>query len=254
MKEDGEERFRLFLSPQSTEERAINGNGSWQSFKSHKWRSPFILLIDDVTNPGNLGAIIRSAYFLGVDAIALSMRTCAPLNADAVKASAGAVEAIPIFRVENVGDFLAKSAADFNTSWNIYAATTPGHVDIPEDRARHSHQQGGLLFTSRSFPVHSKRRVEIKYDEAFRSPLGVDRPVILAIGGEQKGLDREIIRKAWAFVQILPPQERFVDVDVDSLNVSAASAILCAEFMTRSPARLIGQESMESRVQDGPDR
>ncbi|RDI80206.1 hypothetical protein Vi05172_g9729 [Venturia inaequalis] len=234
-KEDGEEGFHLTLGPQSTEDLAVSGNSSWQFFKSHKWRSPFVLLIDDVTNPGNLGAIIRSAHFLGVDAIALSTRTCAPLNADVVKVSAGAVEAIPIFKVENVSKFLEQSAADYGTSWNIYAATTPGKFDVFEERRRHSYQQGALLFTSRSFSIHAKHAMGNTYGLAFRSPLGVGRPVILAIGGEQKGLDRAITQRAMAFVQILPPRERVLDVDVDSLNVSAASAILCAQFMTRRP-------------------
>lgn len=210
----------------------INGNGSWQPFKSQGWRSPLVLLIDDVTNPGNLGAIIRSAYFLGVDAIALSTRTCAPLNADTVKASAGSMEAIPIFKIEDVGDFLEKSMADQGRPWDIYAATTPRQDGRPED-SRHQYQQGALLFTSRNGQV-SKRSMAVDTGSVFDSPLGVDRPVILAIGGEQKGLDYRIIRRAMAFVQILPT-ERIVDVGVDSLNVGAASAILCAEFMTRKP-------------------
>ncbi|TID16568.1 alpha/beta knot [Venturia nashicola] len=232
-REDGEEGFHLNLGPQSTEELVINGDGSWQSFKSHNWRSPFVLLIDDVTNPGNLGAIIRSAHFLGVDAIALSTRTCAPLNADAVKASAGAAEAIPIFKVENVSEFLQRCTLDHGISWDVYAATTPRKPDGFDNRKRHSSQQGALFFTSRPFNIHVKHAIDNKYARAFRSPLGLGRPVILAIGGEQKGLGRAITQRAMAFVQVLPPQERLLDVDVDSLNVSAASAILCAQFMTK---------------------
>ncbi|QDS73022.1 hypothetical protein FKW77_009172 [Venturia effusa] len=233
---DGEEGFRLNLGPQSTEERVVNGTGSWQPFKSQGWRSPLVLLVDDVTNPGNLGAIIRSAYFLGVDAIALSTRTCAPLNADALKASAGAAEAIPIFRIENVGAFLEKSTADQAIPWDIYAATTPQHEGRSE-HSRESYQQGALLFTSRNGRGPLSGGMAIHFGPTFFSPLGGHRPVILAIGGEQKGLDYGIMKKAMAYVQILPP-ERAVDVGIDSLNVGAASAILCAEFMTRRPGRI----------------
>lgn len=71
------------------------------------------------------------------------------------------------------------------------------------------------------------------YEAAFRSPLGAGRPVILAIGGEQKGLDWKIVNKAMAFVQIMPGSNK-TDVGVDSLNVGAASAIICANFMSKS--------------------
>lgn len=208
--------------------------------------------MDDVTNPGNLGAIIRSAYFLGVDAIALSTRSCAPLSADAVKASAGAVEAIPIFKVENVSEFLEKSEIDHGTSWNIYAATTPGNLDGQEELSRYSQKHEALLFTSRILPRHRKHVLGQEYGRAFRSPLGTGRPVILAIGGEQKGLDRAITRRAMAFVQILPPQDRVLDVDVDSLNVSAASAVLATHFMSKKPEWLTRKDNMDvKRAQDG---
>lgn len=229
----------MTLGPQSTEELVINGNGSWQLFNSQNWRSPLVLLIDDVTNSGNLGAIIRSAYFLGVDAIALSTRTCAPLNADAVKASAGAVEALPIFKVENVAAFLENG----RISWDIYAATTPQQDNELENRnaCRNAYRKGALLFTP------SVRSGHVLLNPAFHSPLGVGRPVILAIGGEHKGLDHGIIKRARAFVQIVPP-ERVLDVGVDSLNVGAASAILCAEFMTRKPDRAMEKERADARL------
>lgn len=39
-----------------------------------KRRYPFVLMLDEILDPGNLGAILRSAYYLGVDAVTLSSR------------------------------------------------------------------------------------------------------------------------------------------------------------------------------------
>jgi 21S rRNA (GM2251-2'-O)-methyltransferase len=226
--ENGEDQFHLQLETQSREQLEINGGTPWLPYKSDRWRSPFILLIDDVLNPGNLGAIIRSAYFLGVDAIAISTRTCAPLNSEAVKASAGAIEAIPILAVHDVETFLRNSAVD--ARWKLYCATTPG----PE-LSLFASEQGSLKFTK----MKNSRYQQLgeRHQCTFNSPLGQGEPVILAIGGEQRGLSRSVTKNAFAFVQIMPGINA-LDVGVDSLNVSAASAILCAEFMRSSPASL----------------
>lgn len=73
-------------------------------------------------DPGNLGAIIRSGYFLGVDALALVSQTCAPLSNVALKASAGAAEAMPILSVDDAVEFLRKSKGN---GWQVYAGVAP---------------------------------------------------------------------------------------------------------------------------------
>jgi 21S rRNA (GM2251-2'-O)-methyltransferase len=239
--ETGEERFNLELGAQSREQLEVNGGIPWLRYRSDGWRSPFVLLIDDVLIPGNLGAIIRSAYFLGVDAIAISARTCAPLNSEAVKASAGAIEAIPIFTVNDVESFLKNSAA--NGDWKVYCATTPDPAF-----SIFSSEKGSLVFTKQKDLRH--RGSADRLEQTFSTPLGVGKPVILAIGGEQHGLSWKITRNAFAFVQITPGINQ-LDVGVDSLNVSAASAILCAEFMRSAPAGLVKPNRVAERDRDG---
>lgn len=55
-------------------------------------KSPFILVLDGVCDVRNVGAIIRSAYCAGVDGVVLTIKGGAPLNAAAIKASAGLAE------------------------------------------------------------------------------------------------------------------------------------------------------------------
>ncbi len=59
---------------------------------------PLVVVLDGITDVRNLGAIARSAELFGAHALVVSMKNAAPLNADALKASAGALMRIPICR------------------------------------------------------------------------------------------------------------------------------------------------------------
>lgn len=63
---------------------------------------PFILLLDEIADPHNLGSIIRTAETAGVHGIILPKRRAAMVNATVSKVSAGAVEHMKIARVNNL--------------------------------------------------------------------------------------------------------------------------------------------------------
>ena len=63
---------------------------------------PFVLVLDHLQDPQNLGAVIRSAYCAGVDGIVLPKDRSAPPRPSVSKASAGALEHMPIARVANL--------------------------------------------------------------------------------------------------------------------------------------------------------
>lgn len=63
---------------------------------------PFILLLENIQDPRNLGALIRTADCMGVHGIILPKDRSANINQDTVKASAGAVEHMPIAKITNV--------------------------------------------------------------------------------------------------------------------------------------------------------
>ncbi|MCZ6500934.1 MAG: 23S rRNA (guanosine(2251)-2'-O)-methyltransferase RlmB [Gammaproteobacteria bacterium] len=60
------------------------------------------LILDGVTDPGNLGACLRSAATLGVDAVIAPKNASAPLNADAIKRSSGGAGQVPYIQVVNL--------------------------------------------------------------------------------------------------------------------------------------------------------
>jgi 23S rRNA (guanosine2251-2'-O)-methyltransferase len=67
-----------------------------------KGKDPLILILDQITDVRNFGAIARSAECAGVDAIIIPEKGMARIGADAIKTSAGAIHHIPICRVTNL--------------------------------------------------------------------------------------------------------------------------------------------------------
>lgn len=67
-----------------------------------KGEPPFLLILDEIEDPHNLGAIIRTAECTGVHGVIIPKRRSAGLSFTADKASAGAVEYVPVARVTNL--------------------------------------------------------------------------------------------------------------------------------------------------------
>ncbi|MGF1554845.1 23S rRNA (guanosine(2251)-2'-O)-methyltransferase RlmB [Paucihalobacter sp.] len=65
---------------------------------------PLFLILDQISDVRNFGAIIRTAECTGVSGIIVQKKGGAPLNADAVKTSAGAIFNIPICKVDHIKD------------------------------------------------------------------------------------------------------------------------------------------------------
>ena len=65
-------------------------------------RTPFIVLLDGLTDVRNFGAIARTAECAGVDALVIPERGSVSVTADAVKTSAGALHRIPVCRVSSI--------------------------------------------------------------------------------------------------------------------------------------------------------
>lgn len=69
---------------------------------------PAILLLDEIEDPGNLGAILRTAVAAGISAVLVPKHRQAPVNATVYKASAGTAGRIPIVRVGNLNQAILK--------------------------------------------------------------------------------------------------------------------------------------------------
>lgn len=91
-------------------------------------KKPLFLILDQLSDARNFGAIIRTAECTGVDGIIVQKQGSAPVNGDTVKTSAGAVFNVPICKVDHIKDaifYLQGSgiktvAATEKTEQNIY--------------------------------------------------------------------------------------------------------------------------------------
>ena len=78
---------------------------TWDAVQTQQ---PTLLVVDRVTDPRNFGAMLRSAVAAGTDGVVVPTRSMAPLNAAAIKASAGTAPRLPIARSDNLARLLTQ--------------------------------------------------------------------------------------------------------------------------------------------------
>ncbi len=88
--------------------------------------APFLLLLDELEDPHNLGAILRTADAVGVDGVLIPKRRSCPLSATVAKTSAGALEYVPVARIGNIAQTI--KALKQEGFW-IVGADMDGTVD-----------------------------------------------------------------------------------------------------------------------------
>ena len=99
---------------------------------------PFILILDGIEDPHNLGSIIRTAETAGVHGIIIPKRRAASVNSTVNKTSAGAVEYMKIARVTNISDTISRlkengiwiCGTDINTDTYYYEQDLTGPIGI----------------------------------------------------------------------------------------------------------------------------
>ncbi|MEM9134751.1 MAG: 23S rRNA (guanosine(2251)-2'-O)-methyltransferase RlmB [Actinomycetota bacterium] len=148
----------------------------------------FLLVLDGVTDPGNLGTILRTAECTGVTGIVLPRHRSVHVSPTVTKAAAGAVEHLPMAVVGGIPTAL--------TNLSKAGVHTVG-LDA-----------GGT-------------------ESVFTAPGLDDGPVALVLGAEGRGLSRLVRQRVDTLVAIP------LAGSLNSLNVSAATAVACFEVVRR---------------------
>ncbi|QSZ31566.1 hypothetical protein DSL72_001133 [Monilinia vaccinii-corymbosi] len=212
----------LTLDHQSREEIEINGTDTTlEVHQDFTARKPLVLLLDSIVDPQNLGALLRTAAFMGVAAVAISTRNSASFTPVVFKASAGAIETMELLSVNKPSGFIKDSQT---AGWKIYAAIAP-----PAPRNADSRYM---------WPAPS---TEFVWTHNLQDPLRED-PCILMIGGEGEGLRKNLKDLADVHLSIKGASKRG---KLDSLNVSVATGILCDAFMRQMPKRTVEEAVQE---------
>lgn len=150
-------------------------------YAKERGEAPFLLLCDGIEDPGNLGALIRSAECLGAHGVVIPKRRAVGLSATVAKASAGAIEYMRVARVTNLSQAIQELKE--RGVW-IYGADMDG----------------------------------APYDS-----VNFDGAVALVLGNEGSGMSR-LVKENCDFTVSVP-----MSGHIDSMNVSAAGAVMMAE-------------------------
>jgi 23S rRNA (guanosine2251-2'-O)-methyltransferase len=150
----------------------------------------WVLLLDGITTPANVGMILRTATAAGLDGVIVPRRGVAALDPMVVKASAGVAFRAPVLRCGSVVE-----AAEMLTDagYRIYALGATGRTSV------------------------------------FQAEL--PRRAAFVLGGETEGVSQEVGEFVTEWLCIPMPGE------VESLNVSAAAAVLSFELVRRGTTR-----------------
>ncbi|OQY49424.1 MAG: 23S rRNA (guanosine(2251)-2'-O)-methyltransferase RlmB [Desulfobacteraceae bacterium 4572_87] len=148
-----------------------------------KGPSALLLAADHITDPGNLGALIRTAAFFGAHGLVLPKDRSAGITAATLKRASGTHHQLHIAQVTNLGRSLDELSK--NDFWIIGTAGEAG-VSI--------------------------------YDFDW------NRPVVLVLGSEQKGISPSIRKRCHQLVGIPSPG------GVESLNISVAGGVVLSEI------------------------
>ena len=107
------------------------GRGDLRAFLAHQRHDPLILVLDQVQDPHNLGACLRTAEGAGVDALLLPKDGAVPVNATVRRVAAGAADRIPVFYVVNLSRSLELLK---ELGFWIYGAADNGDILLYETR------------------------------------------------------------------------------------------------------------------------
>jgi 23S rRNA (guanosine2251-2'-O)-methyltransferase len=159
--------------------------------------NPLLVVLDQVQDPQNLGSICRTAECAGVAGLIIPERRAAEVTPAVCKASAGAVEHLPVARVRNLADFLAEARKA--GCW-CYGASAEGAPSANRSK---------------------REAAPVAYDEVDYSGSGV----VLVLGSEGAGL-RARVASACDQLIALPLHGR-----IESLGVSAAASAILYEIL-----------------------
>lgn len=144
---------------------------------------PFVMILDGIEDPHNLGAIIRTANVAGAHGVIIPRRRAVGLTATVAKASAGALSYTLVAKVTNISQTIQEL------------------------------KEHGLWF------VCADMDGELMYRQNLTGPIG------LVIGNEGEGVSR-LVKEHCDLTASIPMKG-----DIDSLNASAAAAVLAYEIV-----------------------
>ncbi|XP_047233413.1 rRNA methyltransferase 1, mitochondrial [Girardinichthys multiradiatus] len=170
---------------------------------------PLWLVLDRIQDPMNLGAVLRSAYFLGVDKVISSLGHSCPLSPVVSKASSGVMEVMGVYGCDSLEEMLRMKVKH---GWHVVGTVgaDPKESQIPV------------------IPC---------------SDFQVTRPTMLLMGGEGEGLSMKLLSLCQTLLTISAGRD--LSPGIESLNISVAAGILLHSLLL-TKSRCLSQKETEN--------
>ncbi len=172
---------------------------------------PLCVYLHGVRDPGNVGTVLRSALAFGASCVALGPRCADPYSSKAVRASMGAIFAVPLARIQAPNAAGPDASRASGTAQRSKASETIGTTLLPGERVALVARAGEPL-------------------EVLSARLAGAEVVTLLIGAEREGLPDALV-DACEHVAHIP-------IAAESLNAAMAATVALYETTTRRSTRV----------------
>lgn len=131
--------------------------------EARKNGSSRVLILDQVTDPQNVGAIIRSCAAFGASALVMQDKNSPAESGAMIKASAGTIELLPVCRVTNLS-----RAIDLLKQADFWVAGMDGYAEVTLDKLN---KKGNIALVMGSEGKGMRRLVEENCDQTVKLPI-----------------------------------------------------------------------------------
>ena len=203
-----------------------------------KGEGNLFILLDQIVDPQNFGSVIRSAVFLGADAILLNRKNRPPSSATVCKVSSGASECVDLFAIKSLRPFLKEAG---EKGWTVITTSIEKEADVQ------MRLDGGSQVNSTNSNIKGNEQNESTEENAEKPvedtvivpktvtlnelKLSNKSNVILVLGSEASGITSNLsgtVHYNLFIPPMLNPEEtgKHPFTLIDSLNVGVSAGII----------------------------
>ena len=210
-----------------------------------KQEGNLFILLDQIVDPQNFGSVIRSAVFLGADAILLNRKNRPPISATVCKVSSGASECVDLFAIKSLRPFLKEAG---EKGWTVITTSIEKEADVQ------MRLDGGSHVNSTNSNVKGNEQNESTEENPDKTAedsvivpktvtlnelkLSNKSNVILVLGSEATGITSNLsgtVHYNLFIPPMLNPEEtgKHPFTLIDSLNVGVSAGIIINDIKTQ---------------------
>jgi TrmH family RNA methyltransferase len=185
-------------------------------------RGPLCVYLHGVGDPGNVGAVLRSAQAFGASSVVLGPGSADPFGPKAVRASMGAVFAVPVVRTADLAELpghkialVAGAGEPLSELWRSATTRSPRGIEVP---GKVDTTDAGAMATFADFPKGKVGQADVASNSSGFADLF---PLTFLIGAERDGLPDNVLASADQVVHI--------PILTHSLNAAMAATVALYE-------------------------